>query len=29
MLKNGVVCGSKKRDIIGLMCFWAKNEGKN
>jgi len=28
-LKNGVVGGSKKRDFIGLMCFWAKNEGKN
>jgi hypothetical protein len=28
-LKNGVVGDSKKRDFIGLMRFWAKNEGKN
>jgi hypothetical protein len=28
-LKNGVVGGSKKRDFIGLMRFWAKNGGKN
>jgi len=28
-LKNGVVGGSKKCDFIGLICFWAKNEGKN
>jgi hypothetical protein len=28
-LKNGVVGGSKKRDFIGLIRFWAKNEGKN
>ena len=28
-MKNGVVGGSKKRDFIGLMRFWAKNEGKN
>jgi hypothetical protein len=28
-LKNGVVDGSKKRDFIGLIRFWAKNEGKN
>jgi hypothetical protein len=28
-LKNGVVGGSKKGDFIGLMRFWAKNEGKN
>jgi hypothetical protein len=24
-----VVGSSKTGDIIGLMCFWAKNEGKN
>jgi hypothetical protein len=24
-----VVGGSKKGDFIGLICFWAKNEGKN
>jgi hypothetical protein len=24
-----VVGGSKKCDFIGLICFWAKNEGKN
>jgi hypothetical protein len=29
ILKFGVVGGSKKRDFIGLICFWAKNEGKN
>jgi hypothetical protein len=29
ILKNGVVGDSKKRDFIGLICFWAKNEGKN
>jgi hypothetical protein len=29
ILKNGVVGGSKKCDVIGLICFWAKNEGKN
>jgi len=29
ILKNGVVGGTKKRDFIGLICFWAKNEGKN
>jgi hypothetical protein len=28
-LKNGVVGDSKKRDFIGLICFWAKNEGEN
>jgi hypothetical protein len=28
-LKNGVVGGSKKCGFIGLICFWAKNEGKN
>jgi len=28
-LKNGVVGGSKKCDFIGLLRFWAKNEGKN
>jgi hypothetical protein len=28
-LKNGVVGDSKKGDFIGLICFWAKNEGKN
>ena len=27
--KNGVVSGSKKGDFIGLIRFWAKNEGKN
>jgi hypothetical protein len=29
ILKNGVVGGSKKCDFIGLIRFWAKNEGKN
>jgi hypothetical protein len=29
ILKNGVAGDSKKCDFIGLMCFWAKNEGKN
>jgi len=29
ILKNGVVGDSKKCDFIGLICFWAKNEGKN
>jgi hypothetical protein len=29
ILKNGVAGGSIKCDFIGLMCFWAKNEGKN
>jgi hypothetical protein len=29
ILKNGVVGGSKKSDFIGLICFWAKNGGKN
>jgi hypothetical protein len=29
ILKNGVVDGSKKCGFIGLMCFWAKNGGKN
>ena len=29
ILKNRVVGDSKKRDFIGLICFWAKNEGKN
>ncbi|MCX6704592.1 MAG: hypothetical protein NTZ07_04090, partial [Candidatus Woesebacteria bacterium] len=29
ILKNGVVGGSKKCDFIGLICFWAKNGGKN
>jgi hypothetical protein len=29
ILKNGVVGGSKKVDFIGLIRFWAKNEGKN
>ena len=29
ILKNGVVGGSKKGDFIGLIRFWAKNEGKN
>jgi hypothetical protein len=28
-LKNGVVSDSKKGGFIGLMRFWAKNEGKN
>jgi hypothetical protein len=28
-LENGVVGDSKKCDFIGLICFWAKNEGKN
>ena len=28
-LKNGAVDGSKKRDFIGLIRFWSKNEGKN
>jgi len=28
-LKIGVVGGCKKCDFIGLICFWAKNEGKN
>ena len=28
-LKNGVVGGSKECGFIGLICFWAKNEGKN
>jgi hypothetical protein len=28
-LKNGVAGGSKKSDFIGLIRFWAKNEGKN
>jgi hypothetical protein len=27
--KNGVAGGSKKCDFIGLICFRAKNEGKN
>jgi hypothetical protein len=29
ILKNGVVGGSKNGGFIGLICFWAKNEGKN
>jgi hypothetical protein len=29
ILKNGVVGGNIKRDFIGLICFWAKNGGKN
>jgi hypothetical protein len=29
ILKNGVVGDNKKRDFIGRICFWAKNEGKN
>jgi hypothetical protein len=29
ILKNGVVGGSIKCDFIGLIRFWAKNEGKN
>jgi hypothetical protein len=29
ILKNGVVGGGKNGDFIGLMCFWAKNEGEN
>jgi len=29
ILKNGVVDDSEKCDFIGLICFWAKNEGKN
>jgi hypothetical protein len=29
ILKNGVVGGSKNGDFIGLLRFWAKNEGKN
>jgi len=29
ILKNGVVSGSEKGDFIGLIRFWAKNEGKN
>jgi hypothetical protein len=28
-LKNGVVGDSNKCDFIGLIGFWAKNEGKN
>jgi hypothetical protein len=28
-LKNGVVGDSDNRDFIGLICLWAKNEGKN
>jgi hypothetical protein len=28
-LKNGVVGDSIKCDFIGLICFWAKNGGKN
>jgi hypothetical protein len=28
-LKNGAAGGSKKCDFIGLIRFWAKNEGKN
>jgi len=28
-LKNGAVGDSKKCDFIGLICFWAKNGGKN
>jgi hypothetical protein len=28
-LKNVVAGGSKKCDFIGLIRFWAKNEGKN
>jgi hypothetical protein len=27
--KNGVVGDGEKYDYIGLICFWAKNEGKN
>jgi hypothetical protein len=29
ILKIGVVGSNKTGDFIGLMCFWAKNEGKN
>jgi hypothetical protein len=29
ILKNGVAGDSKKCDFIGLICFWAKNGGKN
>jgi len=29
ILKIGVVCDSIKCDFIGLIRFWAKNEGKN
>jgi len=29
ILKIGVVDNSKKGDFIGLIHFWAKNEGKN
>ena len=29
ILKNGVVGGGRKCDFIGLICFWAKNGGKN
>jgi hypothetical protein len=29
ILEIGVVGDSKKGDFIGLICFWAKNEGKN
>ena len=29
ILKNGGVGDSKKCDFIGLICFRAKNEGKN
>jgi len=29
ILRNGVVGDSNKCDFIGLICFWAKNEGKN
>jgi hypothetical protein len=28
-LKNGAVGDSDNCDFIGLMRFWAKNEGKN
>jgi hypothetical protein len=28
-LEIGVGGGGKKGDFIGLMRFWAKNEGKN
>jgi hypothetical protein len=29
ILKIGVVGDTKKGDFIGLICFWAKNGGKN
>jgi hypothetical protein len=29
ILKNGVAGDSDNAVFIGLICFWAKNEGKN